>query len=128
MVLTALNSTTGHGPTVKTNSQKAKKGLPHGELQRIVNFQGVPNGILSCMLLSYYGLETRAWKTEGPRPTPDIARSVVEAFEVLYLLAVDPAPPPEVPLPADPATPSMFNTCPSSTVMVCTDEPLVGWI
>ena len=68
------------------------------------------------------------WKTEGPRPTPDIARSVVDAFEVLYLLAVDPAPPPEVPLPADPATPSIFNTCPSSTVMVCTDEPFVGWI
>ena len=40
-VPTALNSTTGRGPTVKTNSQKAKKGLPHGELQRIINFQGV---------------------------------------------------------------------------------------
>ena len=66
-VPTALSSTTGRGPTVKTNSQKAKKGLPHGELQRIINFQGVPNGILSCMLLSYYGLETRARKTEGPR-------------------------------------------------------------
>ena len=67
------------------------------------------------------------WKTDGPRPTPDNARSVVEPVDGLYLLAVDPVPP-EVPLPADPATPSMFNTCPSSTVMVCTDDPLTGWI
>ena len=35
------SSTTGRGPTVKTNSQKAKKGLPHGELQRIVKSQGI---------------------------------------------------------------------------------------
>ena len=68
------------------------------------------------------------WNTDGLCPTPDIARSVAEVpAEGLYLLAVDPAPP-EVPLPVDPATPSIFNTCPSSTVMVCTDEPLAGWI
>ena len=44
-VPTALSSTTGRGPTVKTNSQKAKKGLPHGELQRIINFLGVPKKV-----------------------------------------------------------------------------------
>ena len=68
------------------------------------------------------------WNTDGRCPTPDNARSVAEEPAAgLYLLAVDPAPP-EVPLPVDPATPSIFKTCPSSTVMVCTDEPLAGWI